>query len=296
MPTWKTLLCVMPLLPGTALVTACGSEEAARTAEESTLSPGDSLSPESPPTGTDSAGAVATPAWWRPAPGTRWQIQLSGKLNTSFNVPVYDVDLFDTPAATLASLKSQGRKVICYFSAGSYEDWRSDAKSFPAAALGKPLDGWPGERWLDVRATAVRDIMRTRIELARQKGCDAVDPDNVDGYSNDTGFRLTSADQLAFNRFLATEAHARGLAVGLKNDVDQVAQLVNDFDFQVNEECLQYDECDTLRPFITAGKAVFHIEYGNAALAQSVCPEANALGFDTLVKNLELDAARISCR
>ncbi|WP_232293261.1 endo alpha-1,4 polygalactosaminidase [Stigmatella aurantiaca] len=296
MPTWKTLLCLAPLIPGTALVSACGGHEEALPAMEPASPPSGSPSPERPFQNTAPAETAATPAWWRPTPGTRWQIQLSGKLNTGFNVPVYDVDLFDTPTATLTALKSQGRKVICYFSAGSYEDWRPDAKSFPSAVLGKALDGWPGERWLDIRATSVRDIMRSRIELARQKGCDAVDPDNVDGYSNNTGFRLTSADQLAFNRFLASEAHSRGLAVGLKNDVDQVTQLVNDFDFQVNEECLQYDECDTLRPFITAGKAVFHIEYGGAALAQSVCPEANALGFDTLVKNLELDAARISCR
>jgi hypothetical protein len=279
LPNLKNLLCWVPVLP---LLGACGGPEAAALSGE----PVDTVVPT----------VAATATWWSPTPGTRWQIQLNGTLNTSFNVPVYDVDLFDTPASTLSALKAQGRKVICYFSAGSYEDWRSDAGSFPAAALGKALDGWPGERWLDIRVTKVRDIMRSRIELARQKGCDAVDPDNVDGYANATGFKLTAADQLSFNRFLATEAHARGLAVGLKNDVGQVAQLVGDFDFQVNEECFQYDECEQLRPFIAAGKPVFQIEYGGSALAQEVCPEANALGFDTLVKNLDLDAPRISCR
>ncbi|SEM71101.1 hypothetical protein SAMN05444354_121105 [Stigmatella aurantiaca] len=279
MLNWKPLLCLVPALP---LLGACGGSEAA------------SLSGE--PVDTVTPAVEATATWWRPTPGTRWQIQLDGTLNTSFNVAVYDVDLFDTPASTLSALKAQGRKVICYFSAGSYENWRSDAGSFPAAALGNTLDGWPGERWLDIRNTKVRDIMRTRIELARQKGCDAVDPDNVDGYANSTGFKLTSADQLSFNRFLAAEAHARGLAVGLKNDVGQVAQLVNDFDFQVNEECFQYDECEELLPFINAGKPVFNIEYGGNSLAQQICPRANALNFDTLVKNLDLDAPRLSCR
>src|SRR6185369_11730450 len=127
--------------------------------------------------------------------------------------PVYDIDLFDTPAATIAALKSTGRHVICYFSAGSYEDWRPDAASFPAAALGRALDGWPGERWLDTRADGVRAVMRARLDLARSKGCDAVDPDNVDGYTNGPGFPLTATTQLDYDRFLASEAHARGLAV-----------------------------------------------------------------------------------
>ena len=42
-----------------------------------------------------------------------------------------------------------------------------------------------------------------RLDLAAAKGCDAVDPDNVDGYANPTGFDLTGDDQLAFNRWLA---------------------------------------------------------------------------------------------
>ena len=37
-------------------------------------------------------------------------------------------------------------------------------------------------------------------------GCDGVEPDNVDGYVNDTGFDLTAGDQLDFNRFARGEA------------------------------------------------------------------------------------------
>ncbi len=279
LPSMKTFLLLAPLLSGGALLAACGGP-----AEE----PSESVLPGEQP--------LTTPTWWRPRPGTSWQIQLSGRVDTSIVADVYDVDLFDTPATTIAALHAKGRKVICYFSAGSFEDWRPDAARFPRTALGNALDGWPGERWLDIRSTAVRDVMRARIDLAVQKGCDGVDPDNVDGYTNGTGFRLTATDQLAFNRFLASTAHARNLAVGLKNDVDQVAQLVGDFDWQLNEECFKYNECETLLPFIQAGKPVFGIEYGGTTLAQRVCPRANALGFDTLVKNLELGAARIPCR
>lgn len=240
--------------------------------------------------------APARAAWWDPAPGTTWQIQLNEAPDTRFDVQVYDVDLWDTPTATIAALRAEGRRVICYFSAGSRENWRPDANRFPAAAVGKPLDGWAGERWLDIRSAAVREIMRDRLDLARTKGCDAVDPDNVDGYTQRSGFPLTARHQLTYNRFLAAEAHARGLAVGLKNDVEQIPSLVAHFDFAVNEECFKYDECETLLPFIEAGKPVFHIEYGPPGLARRICPRANDLNFDTLIKKLNLDEQRTPCR
>jgi hypothetical protein len=206
----------------------------------------------------------------------------------------YDIDLFDTPASTVLALHAAGRKVICYFSAGSYEDWRTDAGQFPAAGLGNALDGWPGERWLDTRAAGVRAVMRARMDLAVAKKCDAVDPDNVDGYTNNPGFPLTAGTQLDYNRFLAAEAHARGLSVGLKNDLSQVAALADDFDFAVNEQCQAYAECDLLTPFITRGKSVFGIEYSGSTT--SVCAAANAANFDTDVKKLDLGVWRVACR
>lgn len=236
------------------------------------------------------------PATFVIPPGTSWQWQLSGEIDTSFDVALYDVDLVETPDAVMAELQAAGRIVICYFSAGSAEDWRPDRQDFPAAAVGRPLDGWPEERWLDVRDPGVRAVIAARLELARARGCDGVEPDNVDGYANESGFPLTAADQLDYNRFLASEAHARGLSVGLKNDLDQIPDLVDDFDWALNEECFAYDECDTLLPFLAAGKAVLQVEYGGQALAGRICPQANALGFDTLVKRLDLDATRISCR
>ena len=235
-------------------------------------------------------------AVWRPAPGTSWQWQLSGPIDDTLEVAMYDIDLFDTPKAVLDRLHERRIKVICYFSAGSHETWREDAAEFPAAVLGAPLDGWPNERWLDIRATAVRARMTARLDRARARGCDGVEPDNVDGYANTSGFPLTARDQLEFNRFLAEEAHARGLSIGLKNDLEQVVSLEPWFDWALDEECMQYDECDLLETFITAGKAVFHVEYGDIALARKVCPEANARRFDTLIKNATLDRVRIACR
>lgn len=245
---------------------------------------------------TTGEGECAT---WCPTPGTTWQWQLSGTIDTQVDVAMFDVDLFDTPITTLAALHDAGRIVVCYFSAGSHEDWRPDAAEFPAAALGEPLDGWPGERWLDIRDPQVRVQMQARLDLAVEHGCDAVEPDNVDAWANPSGFSLSAADQLDYNRFLADEAHARGLSIGLKNDLDQIADLVDDFDWALNEECSSYAECDQLAPFLAANKAVFHVEYVDdpsegPALAEQVCP-AVPEGFSTLVKVWDLDAWRIAC-
>ena len=253
--------------------------------------------PHDDPDAADTPAEEETPPEiWRPSPGTSWQWQLSDyPVNTSFEVAMYDIDLFETPRETIDALHAAGRIVICYFSAGSYEDWREDASSFPEAALGNEMEGWD-ELWLDVRNETVREIMRARLDIAVSKTCDGVEPDNVDGYVNSTGFDLDYADQLDFNLFLAAEAHGRGLSVGLKNDLDQIEDLVDHFDWALNEECFEYEECDTLLPFIENHKAVFNVEYGGAGLADTICPQANALNFDTLIKNWDLDAWRVACR
>jgi hypothetical protein len=237
---------------------------------------------------------------WHPDPRTPWQWQLDQPVDTSVDAAMFDVDLFETPAETITDLHVAGRVVICYFSAGSREDWRPDADQFDLADIGSGLQGWPGENWLRITSTKVRQIMKARLDLALAKGCDGVEPDNVDGYANDNGLDLTAGDQLDYNRFLAGEAHARGLSVGLKNDLDQVAALEPDFDWALNEECLSYNECGLLQPFLQAGKAVFHVEYVDQesqgpAKAAEVCGQASLQGFSTLIKTWDLTAWRIAC-
>jgi len=255
----------------------------------------DGIGGQSPDAGaTTTADGPAPPSGiWQPKPGTSWHWQLVGSVDQSVNAVMYDVDLFNNTVATIAAIKAKGHVVVCYFSAGSYEDWRPDAKDFPQSALGSKMDGWD-ELWLDIRSTAVLDVMKKRLDLAQSKGCDGVEPDNVDGYANSTGFALSSADQLAYNKALAAEAHKRGLSVGLKNNLDQVQQLEPYFDFAVNEECVQYNECDVLSAFINAGKAVFHVEY-SPATTSGICPKVKALGFDSQIKKLDLDAWFLAC-
>ncbi|MFI8965185.1 endo alpha-1,4 polygalactosaminidase [Streptomyces sp. NPDC053493] len=230
---------------------------------------------------------------WRPKPGVAWQWQLSGRLDPTVDVPVYDIDGFDHPAATVADLHRRGRKVICYLSTGAWEEFRPDARKFPAALLGKG-NGWPGERWLDIRRTdLLAPLMAARLDMCRAKGFDAVEPDNMDGYANETGFPLTAADQLRYNRLVARLAHERGLSVGLKNDLDQIPELLPDFDFAVDEQCAQYEECERLTPFVRAGKAVFHVEYAPAT--DAFCPEARRLGLSSMLKKEDLGAWRKPC-
>ncbi|MHB8646345.1 MAG: endo alpha-1,4 polygalactosaminidase, partial [Thermomicrobiales bacterium] len=233
---------------------------------------------------------------WKPEVATSWQIQYAAlPVDRSISAQMYDLDLFTTDPGTIASLHGSGRRVACYFSAGSYEPYRPDSDQFPAAVRGKSLKGFADEQWLDIRRLDVLGpIMRARLDLCKQKGFDAVDPDNVDGYNNPTGFPLTAQDQLTFNRWLAREAHARGLAVFLKNDGDQVRQLVDSFDGAVVEQCFEYAECTLYQPFVQAGKPVFEIEYNMEPGA--FCAQANALNFNSLYKHLSLDAYRVACR
>jgi len=225
---------------------------------------------------------------------TTWYIQLQGEIDISKNVNLYDIDLFDASEEVIRKLKSQGKTVICYFNAGAYEPWRPDAGEFPDEVLGKQLEGWKEERWLDIRNPEVRKIMLNRLVLAKKKGCDGVDPDNVDGYKNDTGFNITYEDQLEYNKYIAEQAHSLGLLIGLKNDGEQVKDLVNFFDFSVQEECHQYGECHYYYPFIEQGKPVFNIEYNNDYVynrteRNKLCNQAKKEGFMTAIYNLELD-------
>ncbi|MER7665733.1 MULTISPECIES: endo alpha-1,4 polygalactosaminidase [unclassified Streptomyces] len=230
---------------------------------------------------------------WRPEPGLAWQWQLSGRLDPAVDVPVYDIDGFDHPRSTVADLHRRGRKVICYLSTGAWEDFRPDAGRFPKSVLGRG-NGWEGERWLDIRRTDVLGpLMAERIDMCREKGFDAVEPDNMDAYANATGFPLTATDQLRYNRLIARLAHDRGLAVGLKNDLDQIPELVGDFDFAVNEQCAEHDECDLLTPFVRAGKAVFHVEY--ELPTRDFCPDARRLRLSSMLKKYELGVWRRAC-
>jgi hypothetical protein len=221
-----------------------------------------------------------------------WQWQLDSPPRAPFlHVGMYDVDAVDTPAATVRALHAQGTFVVCYVSAGTWENWRPDARRYPRRVLGLPVAGWPGERWVDVRAYrgALGRILARRLDRCARKGFDGVEPDNVDGYANRTGFALRARDQLRFNRWLARQTHRRGLAVLLKNDAEQARVLEPRFDGALVEQCVQYRECFRYRAFARAGKPVFAVEY------RRTCPARHPPWLDLMLKRLKLDAWRRPC-
>ncbi|MBB5937900.1 endo alpha-1,4 polygalactosaminidase [Streptomyces zagrosensis] len=253
-----------------------------------------SKTPQAKPTKTASATPGDEAAeLWQPKARTAWQWQLDGRVDTGIDVPVYDIDGFENSAATVERLHDDDRKVICYINAGAWEDWRPDADDFPVSVRGKS-NGWEGERWLDIRELdTVLPLMAKRMDMCRDKGFDGVEPDLMDAYRNRTGFPLTGAHQLAYNRALSRLAHERGLAVGLKNDLDQITELVDDFEFAVNEECAEFGECAKLTPFVKADKAVFHVEY--TLEPDEFCSTAKRLGLSSMRKKLGLDSWRRPC-
>jgi hypothetical protein len=251
--------------------------------------------------GVVGVGSVATaenaePAGiWRPAPRTSWQWQLTEPVDLTVPATVFDIDGFDNSAAVVRRLHRLGRKVICYLDVGAFESYRPDAGAFSARLLGRRDEPWPGERWLDIRRIdLLRPIIERRLDMCRDKGFDGVELDEIDGYANNSGFALTRSDQLRYNRFLAREAHDRGLAAGMKNDVEQIPLLVHDFEFAVDEQCFEYHECRSLLPFIRGGKAVFQAEYRTPT--SGFCAQSIRLGLSSIRKHLRLDAWRRLCR
>lgn len=240
------------------------------------------------------------PSWWQPPVQAAWQWQLDTPVDQTIDAAVYDIDLFENDASVVAALHAQGRKVICYLSAGSWEDWRPDKDQFPPAVLGNDYEGWPGEKWLDIRRIdLLAPVMEARLDQCRDKGFDAIEPDNIDGYTNDTGFPLTYQDQIAYNTWLAQAAHARGLSIGLKNDSDQVADLLADFDWALTEDCYVDNWCADMLPFVQAGKPVFAAEYSDQMLPSQflgpVCTAMTTWNFNAIYKDRDLGASRLGC-
>jgi hypothetical protein len=250
---------------------------------------------------------VDCPTCWHPAVTTTWNWVLADVPKPPYRqAEMYDVDGFEAKQADVDALHTSGIRVVCYLSAGTYEKYRPDADRFPEALLGRK-NGWPGERWLDIRElqnqhSVLRSIMDDRLDMCQAKGFDMVELDNVDGYTNNTGFPLTGADQLFFNATLANDAHERGMSVLQKNDNEQIPKLLAYFDGALNEQCNQYHECTTeqngrfgLDQYVDAGKPVFQAEY--PLKTSRFCPADNANDFNGVRFDLHLDDTRFQpCR
>ena len=228
-------------------------------------------------------------ARWNPPQQLSWYWQLTGTVNNSYPAAAYDIDGFDNSAGEIASLHAAGKHVICYIDVGTWENWRSDASKFPSSVLGND-NGWPGERWLDIRQLSVLEpIMTARFQMCKQKGFDAVEPDNMDGFENSTGFSISAQDQLTYDEWVAGEVHSLGLSVLEKNDPDQAAQLQPYFDGVLDEQCNEYSECSAYKSYLSAGKPVLNAEY-NLSTSQ-FCAADNAAGIMGALYSVNLDGS-----
>ncbi len=250
------------------------------------------------PTNTTPMPPQAHTSLWKPLPGTTWQWQLDSVPQDNFvDAAVYDIDLFEATAADVQKLHDAGKKVICYVNVGAWEDWRSDAQDFPATLLGNNYDGWEGEKWLDIRATeTLYPLLQKRFDDCAEKGFDGLEPDNMDGYQNETGFDISPNNQLSFNKWLAEEAHKRGLSIGLKNDPDQAKELFPFFDWALTEDCADGEWCENVSVFSLNNKAVFQAEYTDTGVSfDQACSDAEDLRYSAILKHRNLDAFRQTC-
>lgn len=251
-----------------------------------------------PETDDDTETDSGADSWWRPAKGITWDWQLES-VDTSHDVQVYDID-WEESASIVSDLHSRGIKAICYVSVGSYEEWRSDAEDFEShpEVLGKLYYGWPGEKFIDIRSSIVRDIMEARFDTCRDKGFDAIEPDNQDVYDADSGFPLTRANGLEYAKWLAAQAHERGMAIVQKNASELADDLFELYDGALTEDCYDQENwCDDMDGYLDRNKPVFMCEYTDTGVNfENACDWALPLGYSPILKDRDLTTSVEFCQ
>ena len=210
--------------------------------------------------------------------------------------------------AAVAAIHAVGGHAICYIDAGGAESFRPDFPQYETfnadcggCLFGKPVSGFRDEFWVNINNDrGQRDFllgrMSVRLDRCVANGFDGVEFDVVDEWANRTGLAISGDTQLLYNTALANLAHSKGLTVALKNDVEQIPDLVAFFDYAINEQCEQYSECGNYATyFIGAGKAVFEVEY--KLKLSAFCPPANAENRNAIKKTYDLfDTPWTPCR
>jgi hypothetical protein len=243
------------------------------------------------------AAAAKKRTWWHPravgpnrGPEFQWELDhalnirsvtdmgngvTNGLRRKARNVTVYDIDGIVNPASTVKALHRLHDKVICYIEIGAAGNYYSAAQEgIPvtyfaqlqaAGDLGAAEPGFP-EFYLNINTRSTFRIIKTMIrQQCFRKGFDAVEPDIDDSYTDATGFKITEAENIRFDKMLGAYAHKLGLAWGQKNgdnDPQFSAALEPTADFLIDEECNFFDTCAIVTPpYVKAGKLVLNAEY-----------------------------------
>jgi hypothetical protein len=288
-------------------------------------------------TGVGTAGQ-RVPTWWHPTEagpnnGPEFQWELDHALNIhspsdmgtaalnalgkkSSRPTIYDIDGIDNPASTVAALHKLKDRVICYIEVGAAGNYYSAAEEHLKVTyfqqlrrdhdLGKGVPGYP-EYYLNVNKASTMTIIKAMIrQQCAAKGFDAVEPDIDDSYTDETGFGITEAQNIKYDKALAAYAHGLGLAWGQKNgDADPrfSEQMEQVADFLLDEECNFYGTCSIVTPpYLRARKLVLNAEYTDdwgpdkAKGLRRFCPYDLAHHIDGTLFTAALAGPRNPCR
>ncbi|AMQ01847.1 hypothetical protein AY601_5033 [Pedobacter cryoconitis] len=241
-------------------------------------------------------------SWWQPKASVTFDWCLDDLKNSdTFTAEVVDVDAFTTTAQQVAALHAQGKKVIAYISAGTIEDDRPDINLLPKEVIGQVYPEWPKERWLDIRQREkLRPWLNSRIDRIISKGFDAIEPDNLDSYSNETGFDISINDTKLYCDFLIKLAHDKGLGIGQKNVPELSAEYSKKFDWVLTEDAFDQKWENDVKPYIAQNKPVFAVEYtdrtSQSTFTNTICPKAKNLKYSAILKKRELNKWVFTCK
>ena len=302
-----SLIRQLALVSGVCALAACSAETQLGHIVEPSVD-GLEESPEvisSEPVGSPNP-ALPSADWWQPraSDNLAWQWQLQGEIDTTFDVDVYNIDLA-VPVEKVQTLKARDIKVICYFSAGTVEYFRPDSDQFADTIVGEQYEDLTDERWLDYsNFQEFAPVMEARMDTCKAKGFDAIEMDNVDAHNYETrdengnvvsigtNFGIKLEHSIAYIQWLASEAHQRGLSVGLKNAEEMAADVVADVDWMLTEDCYVDAWCHEATVFVENNKPVFMTEYVDLVPDFTpACELAKTLGFSAIWRDpgLELD-------
>lgn len=173
----------------------------------------------------------------------------------------------DENKSNLKSLITNNDVVFGYCSF-TYENWRADAKSFPKESLDKPLDNWPGEKWLNYHPK-LEGIYKKRIDKMVKLGVYGVDFDNVETADRSKGLK-------SFIINMCDYAVSKGLLVSLRSYHSGYVP-----DFFLAEELISHK---TLKKYSKyKDSMIFNLEY---------TPVKAANGCLTAITNLSLDGKK----
>ncbi|KAF7526680.1 hypothetical protein G7054_g10691 [Neopestalotiopsis clavispora] len=281
------------------------------------------------------AAPVPPPSFF--VPGVKWQIEIDTALDTEGTRPivptdakVWDVNLYDETdkdtadnppdengIARLRAAQGQTIFVICYFNAGGVEPADEENPStLPENVILGDIPNWPGEQYLDITSDVVLNFSKAIIDRGVAGGCDAFDPDNIDGYQEpglvqrkSDGHVLNETDYYNYVKAISDYAHSKGKLIGQKNAPELLDFVASDgtrrgllrdgiTDFAVTESCSgkkgEAPWCQVMAGYVQSNKPVFQIEYPSewdgtcapTALADTIkyCNATGATGFSTILK------------